>query len=146
MADFETTLTADLTTSDEVIAVADNTGARSTYPWRLLIEDELVYVIRGVAEGLVWDVLRAADDTDAAEHLAGTIVSSAPFGRGHLTPMTVFISGQDLLPPMTVYDPGISDYLPLVDGNGNQIMAGNPATGNYFPLVDGGGNQIMAEV
>lgn len=81
MADFLTFLTADCTESDEVIHVASNEGARTTYPWRIVIEAEALYVFGGVAEGLDWEVHRAADDTDAALHLAGVIVEGKRRGE-----------------------------------------------------------------
>lgn len=81
MAAFTTTLTADLTASDEIVHVASNDGARTTYPWRAVIEDEVVYVFSGVAEGLDWGIHRGADDTDPAEHLAGAILTGIRVGQ-----------------------------------------------------------------
>jgi|SRR6185295_4080153 len=81
MATFSTVLTADCLEPDEVIYVATNSGARTTYPWRLVVENEVMYVQSGVAEGLAWTVHRGADDTDPAIHLAGTIVTGIAVGQ-----------------------------------------------------------------
>jgi hypothetical protein len=81
VAVFTTVLTADASTSDEIIHVADNDGARTTYPWRAVVEDEVMYVFAGVAEGLDWNVHRGADDTDPAEHPAGAILTGVRVGQ-----------------------------------------------------------------
>jgi len=81
MAAFVTILSADVSESDEIISVVDNTGARTTYPWRAVIESEVIYVRSGVAEGLVWIVGRGADDTDPAFHAVGTILMGVAVGQ-----------------------------------------------------------------
>ena len=85
MAVFSSALTVDCTESDEIIHVASADGARTTYPWRAVIEDEVIYVTGGVVEGLDWTVQRGADDTDKALHLAGAIVTAVRV-RGAKTP------------------------------------------------------------
>lgn len=111
MADFSTTLTADLTTSDEVIHVADNTGARTTYPWRLVVDDEVMYVFDGVAEGLDWGVHRGADDTDPAEHLAGALATAEP-----ASPPGVGLAVSLLGPfPIAFDTPGLDDGVALAE-------------------------------
>ena len=95
MATFTTVLTADVTETDQLIHVADNSQARTTYPWRLVCEDEVMYVMVGgaigemlsvhdneqVSDGLTWRVRRGADDTDPAIHLAGTTVTGVRVGQ-----------------------------------------------------------------
>jgi hypothetical protein len=93
MADFTTVLAADCLEPDQIIYVADNTDARTTYPWRLVVEDEVMYVVGGVlagevlaingtvSDGLSWSVRRGADDTDPAIHLAGTTVTGMRVGQ-----------------------------------------------------------------
>ena len=78
---FSTTLTDPLTVADEYVTVGANEGARTTYPWRAVIDDEVVYVKGGVAEGLVWYIGRGADDTDPAEHPAGSILEAVRVGE-----------------------------------------------------------------
>lgn len=81
MAEFTTRLAVDLTASDEVVVVESNEGARTTYEWRAVIDDEVVYVFSGVAEGLVWGIHRGADDTDPAEHPAGSFLTGVRVGQ-----------------------------------------------------------------
>lgn len=90
MAEFTAYLTADVFQPDEVIHVSTNLGARSTYPWRLVVGDEVMYVTGGVVageesgivwDGLTWTVGRGADDTDPTVHLAGTLVEGTPVGQ-----------------------------------------------------------------
>jgi hypothetical protein len=71
---FSTTLTADVGAADLTISVADNTDARTTYPWRAQIDDEVFLVTGGVEEGLDWTVTRGAEDTDPVAHLSGAAV------------------------------------------------------------------------
>jgi hypothetical protein len=81
MAVFVTTLSADCSVSDEIINVIDNAGARTTYPWRAVIENEVLYIRSGVVEGLAWTVSRGADDTDPAFHPAGAILTGVAVGQ-----------------------------------------------------------------
>jgi hypothetical protein len=81
MGDFSTTVTVDVSVSDEFINVMSNDGARTTYPWRAVIDDEVVYVQNGVQEGLLWYVRRGADDTDPAWHPAGSILEAVRVGE-----------------------------------------------------------------
>lgn len=81
MAVFQTILTADLSVSDELVSVASNDGARTTYEWRAVIDDEVVYVFSGVAEGLVWGIHRGKDDTDPADHLTGAVLTATRVGQ-----------------------------------------------------------------
>jgi hypothetical protein len=81
MGDFSTTITVDISVSDEFINVLSNDGARTTYPWRAVIDSEVIYVQAGVANGLLWYVRRGADDTDKASHPAGSILEAVPVGQ-----------------------------------------------------------------
>ena len=81
MAVFSTAITADLSVSDELVNVTSSDGARTTYPWRAVIDDEVIYVTGGVVEGLVWSIRRGADDTDPAEHLTGAILTGVRVGQ-----------------------------------------------------------------
>jgi hypothetical protein len=72
---FSTTLTADVGAADLTISVADNTDARTTYPWRVQIDDEVFLITGGVEEGLDWTVTRGAEDTDPVEHLTAAVVA-----------------------------------------------------------------------
>ena len=85
MADFSTAVSMDVSVSDEYITVLSNDGARTTYPWRAVIDTEVVYVLAGVAEGLIWYVTRGADDTDKASHPAGSILEAVPIGQFAIT-------------------------------------------------------------
>lgn len=108
MAVFATTLTADCSESDEIIYVADNAGARTTYPWRAVVETEVMYVRAGVAEGLEWLVSRGADDTDPARHLAGAILTGVRVGQAEVIEPLV---ADDVTPTVILTDEAEADIL-----------------------------------
>ena len=106
---FTTTLTDPLTVADEYVTVGTNEGARTTYPWRAVIDDEVVYVKGGVAEGLIWYIGRGADDTDPAEHLAGVTLTAVRV-RGTV-PVSETLTEDDSSPVADLTDEGGVDWL-----------------------------------
>ena len=108
MAVFQTVLTADMSVSDELVNVASNDGARTTYEWRAVVDDEVMYVFSGVAEGLVWGVHRGKDDTDPAEHLAGAVLTGVRVGQ--FTTDDVLVE-DDVTPTAPLLDDDETDLL-----------------------------------
>lgn len=123
MAEFSTTLTADASPADEIFYVASNEGARTTYPWRATIDNEVVYVTRGVvagevlpvveagivSDGLIWSVRRGADDTDAADHVAGTVLRGVRL-RGAVQ-VAESLTEDDSSPVAALTDDSETDFL-----------------------------------
>ena len=109
MAVFTTVLTADLSASDEIVHVASNDGARTTYEWRATIEDEVVYVFSGVAEGLDWGIRRGRDDTDPVAHFAGVTLTAVRV-RGSV-PVSETLTEDGSSPFAVLSDEGVIDWL-----------------------------------
>ena len=109
MAVFTTVLTADLSASDEIAHVASNDGARTTYEWRATIEDEVVYVFSGVAEGLDWGIRRGRDDTDPVAHFAGVTLTAVRV-RGSV-PVSETLTEDGSSPVADLTDEGGIDWL-----------------------------------
>lgn len=121
--DFQTTLAIDASPSDVLFYVTSNDGARTTYPWRATIDDEVVYVMGGVrldeilpafepgviSDGLIWYVRRGADDTDPADHLAGAILRGVRV-RG-TAPTPELLADDEAVPIENLTDEDETDWL-----------------------------------